>query len=79
LLIVAHAETANLKVSQGLNHTMSLAILAWKELFNHLNLKVEDRKAGIINDDKVAAVLLPGYFIFCNDTDQDLILGQVRI
>ena len=80
----AHVGTAVLKVSQGLNHTISLAILAWKESFADWksSMKMKDSNARIVLELEgygAAAVLLPGYYIICNDTDQDLVLGQVRI
>ena len=80
---------AVLKVSQGLHYTLSLALHAWKQVFTLWKSAFEPQKleeessmvmekSRVVEDKNVTATLLPGYFIICNDTNQDLLIGQVR-
>ncbi len=88
LTVTVAVSPAVLKISQGLVHTLSLTLHAWRPTItfmrgiygaHKLDGVTEIEKSRSLESTCVTAVSLPGYFVVCNDTNQDLIIGQVSL
>lgn len=72
---------AVVKVSQGLHHTLSLALHAWRDTLDRCLSWRRSGETGevgeVLDVATTRCTLIPNYYIICNDTNEDLIIGQV--
>ena len=63
-----------MKLSQGLTHTLYLTYHLWRDTLD-LCLRGQEVEGG---SGTSCDVVIPEYYVLCNDTNVDLIMGQVN-
>ena len=84
LTLAVKMDPAVVKLSQGLHYTVSVALHAWKDMMHRYvswrrggGGEMESEAQDLVGT--TVPTLLPNYFIVCNDTNKDLIIGQVSL